>query len=173
MKSKFAILGAILAFAFSAAFAQNAAPSTFALTLSPISLPGNHQTVAGSEAGAMLSITKNFDIGNVDVIAPGQNFQYYAGRVNYRLPWLSTKLNNLSPNLNGARFQFGLTASAGMDRITTGAGSQHYAMTGGGFINYDLTGSGRYSMGVEIQYAKFPGMNNNTVTVSMDPAIHF
>jgi hypothetical protein len=85
------------------------------------------------------TITPNFDLGNVDVIAPGQNFQYYAARVNYRLPWLSKKLNNLSPTLNGYRFQFGLTASTGMDRITgPGDTKQHYGFTGGGFVNYAM-----------------------------------
>lgn len=166
-------LAVFLLFAL-AGFAQTVPTQTFNLTLSPISLPGGKQTVAGTEAGAMITVTPNLDLGNVDVLAPGNNFQYFAGRVNYRIPWLSNKLQNISPTLNGLRFQFGVTASVGVDRITgPGDPTQHYGFTGGGFVNYSIDSGGHYSLGLEAQYAKFPGLNNNTFTVSLDPAIHF
>jgi hypothetical protein len=74
--------------------------------------------------------------------------------------------------LNGLNFQFGLTASSGVVRITTNS-AEHYGFTAGGLINYKLSAGGMWTLGAEVQYAKFPGMNNNTFTVSLDPAIHF
>lgn len=166
-KALFVLVFALLA---SLSFAQT---NTFSLSLSPISLPGGKQTVAGTEAGATLTVTNNLDLGNVDILAPGSNFQYFAGKFNYRLPVLQTKLNNASPNLDGFRFGFYVTGSAGIDRITGPVTAQHYGFTAGMGLNYDLTGKGTWTFGGEVQYAKFPGLANNTYLISVGPAIHF
>src|SRR5207253_2350321 len=99
--------------------------------------------------------------------------QFYGGGFNYRLPILETKLNNFSSTLNGMRFQFYLTASAGISRITTANPTQHYGFFGGAGVNYDLTSSGTWTLGAEVRYAKLPGLNNNTAVVTMGPAFHF
>jgi hypothetical protein len=173
MKTK--ILPLFLFLAALPVFAQTQpAPSpvnTFALALSPISLPGNKQTVVGTASGATFTPTANFDVREDNLLASG--FQFFGGGFNYRLPVLQTKLNNASPNLNGFRFQFYLTGTVGVDRITVGQTAQHYAFLAGGGVNYDLTGSGTWTLGGEVRYAKFPGLNNNTVVVALGPAIHF
>lgn len=169
MKTLFAFAALLVSVA---AFGQTS-PSpfnTFSMNLAPVSLPGNHQTVAGTAAGADLTLTPNFDVGNLDIIAPGQNFQYFAGHFNRRIPQLANYFNNHSTQ-NMLKFQFGVTGSVGIDRLTA-TGRQHFGATGGGFVNYSL-GGGRYSLGAEVQYAKFPGLANNTFIVSLDPAIHF
>jgi hypothetical protein len=154
-------------------FAQTAPPThTFTLALSPISLPGNHQTVAGTEAGTMFNVTPNNNFGMVTVQAPAQAFQYYAGRYERSLPFLANALNNASPNLNFLKFQFGVIATVGVTRITS-VDRQHFGYTGGGYVNYSIDQGGHYSLGAEIQYARFPGLANNTWTVSLDPAVHF
>lgn len=148
--------------------------SAFSLTAQPIALPGNHQTVAGTVAGITFTPTQNFDLREDNIIVPGQNLQAFLGGFNYRLPVISTKLNNISPNVNGYRFQFYVTGSVGVDRITLpDATRQHYAFLAGGGINYDITGSGTWTMGVEVRYAKFPGLANNTAIVSVGPTLHF
>jgi hypothetical protein len=148
--------------------------NAFSLTLAPISLPGGKQTVVGTDSGLTFSPTTNFDLREDNILAPGQNFQGFFGGINYRLPFLQTKLQNTSPTVNGYRFQFYVTASAGIDRITgPSSTTQHYAFMAGGGVNYDLTGSGTWTMGGEVRYAKFPGLNNNTVVVAVGPAVHF
>lgn len=153
--------------------AQNS--STFSLTAQPLSLPGGKQTVVGTLSGMTLSITPNFDLRDDNIIAPGNNFQGFFGGFNYRLPVLGAKLNAVSPNINGNRFQFYLTGSVGVSRITSSTlpTVQHYAFLGGGGVNYDLTGSGRWTFGAEVRYAKLPGLNNNTAIVSVGPSLHF
>lgn len=164
-----------LALLGSPAFAQTGTPSTtntFALTATAVSLPGGGQTIAGSVAGITFTPTANLDLREDNLLASGA--QGFFGGFNYRLPVLSTKLNNMSPTLNGYRFQFYVTASAGVDRITSGVvTAQHYAFLAGGGINYDLTGSGRWTFGGEVRYAKLPGLANNTAIVSVGPSIHF
>lgn len=148
---------------------------TFSLTGQPIALPGGGQTVAGTLAGFTFTPTPNFDLKNTNLVANSGNFVGLYGGFNYRLPILSTKLNNISPNINGMRFQFYITGSAGIDRVTDAAGNvrQHYSFLAGGGINYDLTNSGTWTLGGEVQYAKLPGLANNTAIVSFGPAWHF
>lgn len=150
------------------------ATQTFSLSAQAIALPGGHQTVAGMDAGVTFTPTPNLDLRDDNIVATGSSFTGFFGGINYRLPVLSTKLNNVSPNLNGARFQFYLTASAGVDRITSGATPvQHYAFLAGGGVNYDLTGSGSWTLGIEARYAKLPGFANNTAIVAVNPTFHF
>lgn len=148
---------------------------TFSLTVQPISLPGGGKTVAGTDAGMTFAPTPNFELRSDNIIAPGQNFEGYFGGFNYYLPILSRKLNNASPNVNGLRLRFHITASAGTDLISLPGlpTKQHYAFLAGGGASYDLTSSGKWTLGVEVRYAKLPGLANNTAVVSLNPAFHF
>lgn len=158
------------------AFGQSAPPASqpFSLTSQAIALPGGGQTVAATLAGITFTPTQNFDLKQTNLVS-GQNFQGFYGGFNYRLPVLSTKLNNVSPTVNGYRFQFYITGSAGVDRVTDPAGNvrQHYSFLAGGGVNYDVTQSGSWTLGGEVQYAKLPGLANNTAIVSFGPAYHF
>lgn len=164
------------------ASAQTAPPlatNTFSMTGQPVALPAGGSTVAGSISGLTFSPTPNFDLREDNLVvatpaAQGTSLGFFGG-FNYRVLDLSKYLNNVSPNLNGYRFNFYVTASAGVDRITDAAGNtrQHYAFLGGGGISYDLNQSGSWQMGVEIRYAKLPGIANNTAIVSLGPSFHF
>ena len=173
---KIVLLVAVL-FSAIPALAQNAPVNqeTFSLTAQPVALPGGGHTVAGTVAGFTFSPTPNVDLRSDNIFVAGSGFKGFFGGFNYRLPILSTKLNNVSPNVSGFRFQFYLTASAGIDQITSGSGKtqQHYAFLAGGGVNYDLTASGKFSFGAEVRYAKLPGLANNTAIVSVGPAFHF
>ncbi len=173
MMRKPLLLLAALALLSAPAFAQTSTPNnTFSVNLSALSLPGGKQTVAATDAGATFNLTQNLQLREDNLIAPASNFQFFGAGFNYYLPVLSTKLNNVSPTLSGARFQFWITASAGIDRITN-ISAQHYAFRGGGGVAYDLTGSGKWTFGAEVQYGKFPGLQNNTWTAAISPAFHF
>jgi hypothetical protein len=157
------------------AHAQAAPVSAFSLTAQPVSLPGGKSTIVGMITGLTFTPTPNLDLREDNILAAGNNVQVFAGGFNYRLPVLSSKLNNVSPNLNGYRFQFYITASVGVDRITQvdGTTAQHYAVLAGGGLNYDVTGSGRWTFGGEVRYAKLPGFANSTAIVSVGPSLHF
>lgn len=158
------------------ALSAHAQTATFTLNGAPIALPGNKATFVGSVSGMEMQITKNFSLREDNVIDSTTNMQGFFGGFDYTLPALSTKLNSASPTLNGYKFQFYFTASAGTDRISDPIAkttAQHYAFLGGGGVRYDLTNSGRWSLGAEVRWAKLPGFANNTVIVSLGPALHF
>jgi hypothetical protein len=151
------------------------AQNTFSLTAQPIALPGGGQTVAAGITGMTFTPTPNFDLRQDTLLTTAGNLQGFFGGINYRLPILSTKLNNVSPQLNGLRFQFYLTGSVGVDRVDNKVGpvKQHYAFLGGGGFNYDFTGSGRWTFGAEVRYARLPGFANNTGIISAGPTLHW
>jgi len=147
---------------------------TFSVTTSVVSLPGGKSTFAGVDSGITFTPTPNVDLLERNLIATGAGFSYFAGGFNYRIKPLSIGLNNLSPNVNGLRLQFFVTASAGVNRITAGTvTAQHYGFTGGGGVNYSLTKSGSWTLGGKVEYAKFPGFANNTWIAVLNPAFHF
>lgn len=179
-KFAIALLAVFLTLPLVAQVQAQTAPSspainTFSLNATPISLPGNHSTVAGVDAGMTLTLTSNFDLRDDNVLSGDGFMQYFGGGFNYRLPAVSKWLNNASPNLNGYDFQFYLTGSAGIDRVgvNTAATTQHYAFLAGGGVNYMIAGSNTWALGAEVQYAKLPGYNNNTVVVKVGPSVHF
>ena len=154
------------------------AQTAFTSTLQPITLPGGRTTVMGTDAGMALTITPNFDLREENILAPSNGAAIFLGGFNYRLPILSGALNNASPTLNGWRFQFYVTASAGVNRLTSlavspSSTSTHFALLAGGGVNYALTATGNWTFGAEVRYAKLPGMANNTAVVSVGPSFHF
>lgn len=163
------VIGFLLA---GVAEAQTSTPSvqTFSLTSSALSLPGGGKTVAATNAGATFNVTTNLQLRSDNILTTDGSFYGYFGGVNYFLPVLGRKLNDISPNLSGGRFHFYVTGSAGVDQAY---GKQHYAFLAGGGVFYDLTASGKWTLGGEARYAKLPGYANNTAIVSVGPAFHF
>lgn len=162
------------------AFGQNApvasnpttpvdASTSFTIGLTPITLPGGHTSVAGIESGMSLKLTKNFDVRETNLAGAG--LQFYGGGFNYHLPFLSAKLNNASPSLNGLLFDFYLTGAVGSVLTPNSPAGGHWGERIGGGMDYSLNGT--WSLGAEIQYAKFPGYANNTYTVALGPRVHF
>jgi hypothetical protein len=167
-------LKTLLAVLFLSALTFAQAPTqTFNFNLSPVSLPGNHQTVVGTEGGMDIAVTPNNSVGEFTIIAPGQNFQFFGGSYTHTFPTVAKFLNDISPNLNFLKFKFGARASVGMSRITLPEAQQHWGETVGGFVDYSLDKGAHYSIGVEVNYVKFPGLTNNNFTVALDPAVHF
>lgn len=152
--------------------AQVVGAQTFSFVASGITLPGNRPTLSGAVAGMTMNVTTNFQLRDENILstgAPGVNF--YGGGFNYFLPVIGKTINNVSPNINGLRLHAYITGTFGRDQVQSGA--THYAFLSGMGVYYDLTGSGIWTFGTEIRYAKLPGYANNTVVVSVGPAIHF
>lgn len=171
----FHILAVLLFAALS--YAQSGPPSpdptpgsttSFAMNLTPVTLPGGHTTLAGISSGVAFTISPNFDVKNLNIAA--SNLQYYSAGFNYRLPVISKALNNVSPNINFLAFQPYVNATVGAD-YAYGQSSSHYALTAGGGVDYYLNNT--WSFGAEADYAKFPGFNNNTVLIFFGPKWHF
>lgn len=152
-------------------FAQTAPAShTFSLNTTALSLPGAGSTLAAMDAGLTFGVTSNLELRDDNFVTTDNTFRFFGGGVNYYLPVLSTKLNNMSPNLNGYRFRFYLTGQAGADQY---ANKQHYAYRAGGGFYYDLTASGTWTFGAEATYDHFTGFKTNTWSVAVGPSIHF
>lgn len=149
--------------------------NTWNVTTTVISLPGNKSTVAGTDAGMALTVTPNFDIRDENIVS--SNMQYYGGGFNYRLPSIAKWINNGSAtNFPALDFKFYLDGTFGMVSApaSSGVGSaQHYGFTAGGGVLYQIAGSQTWALGAEINYAKFPGYNNNTFVVKVGPSISF
>lgn len=155
------------------ALGQTAPPTTtWNFTLSPISVPGIGQTVAGTEGGVGVGLTPNLQLGETTIIAPGNSFQYFAGRGIYNVAALANALNNHTA-FSGLQFQFQPTVSAGVVRITQPTAVQHFGFTAGGIVNYRFGTSGTWALGAKIEYAKFPGLKANGMIASFGPKLSF
>ena len=151
--------------------------NTFSLDAQALSLPYPGHAAAGTLAGGSFAVTPNFSLRSTNLIVPGASFGAYFGGVEYALPVLSGKLNNASPNLAGSQFRFYVQASAGVDRISQAGApdpAQHIAFLGGGGVDYAPKADGKFSVRlVEVDYAKLPGLANNTVVVSSGVKLSF
>jgi len=173
---------AVLAFALfgALAFAQTPAPAPaivsqpWSLNTNVLSLPGNHQTIAASDSGVAFTPTPNLDLYDRNLLSTDGALKVFSGGVNYRLAWLNKKLDSISQNVNFLRTQIFVTAGAGVDQVTlAGVTKNHYAFTAGGGINYMLTPNGSWTLGGSVEWAKFPGYQNNGLIVKIGPTFHF
>lgn len=143
--------------------------TTVTFNLTPISLPGAKQSVTGQETDILLSLTPNNQIGETTLI--NSSFIFAGGRYNRLFPKISNWLNNVSPNLNGMKFQFGLTGSLGVVKIPGAVSSTHWGERAGVFTNYQISNS--WALGFESQWDNFPGYAHNTYSIAFGPAFHF
>ncbi len=169
---------AVLIFALlllgSPAMAQTVVSQPWSATTSVLSLPGNHQTIAASDSGLAFTPTPNLDIFDRNLIASDSTMKYFAGGANYRIAWLNKKLDSISPNVNFLRVQTFVTASAGIEQVSlAGVTKNHYGFTAGGGANYMLNQSGSWTLGGSVEWAKFPGYQNNGLIVKFGPTFHF
>ena len=142
--------------------------STFSLTAAPIALPGGKTTAAGVLAGGTLNVTTNLAIRQSNFLAPSANFNGYFGGFQYSVPALAKWFNSKS-SLTLLNLQPYVTASAGLGQVN---GSSHYAFLAGGGMNYAPTKGFTVNL-FEVQYARLPGLAQNTVIVSAGPQLRF
>lgn len=140
--------------------------TTVTFQLSPITLPGLGTSISGAETDASLALTPNNQIGETMLI--NSAFSFIGGRYTRFLPSLSNALNELSPNLNGMAFQFGLTASEGLVRVN---GKSHWGERAGAVLNYEINKT--WGLGIDAEYCKLPGYQSNTYSLAFGPNFHF
>jgi len=161
---------------FALAQSPPAAPVSqpWSATTSVLSLPGNHQTIAASDSGIAFTPTPNLDVLDRNLLSTDGALRYFGGGVNYRIAWLNKKLDTISPNVNFLRVQTFVTASAGIAQVTlAGVTKNHYGFMAGGGVNYMLTQNGSWTLGGSVEWAKFPGYQNNGLIVKFGPTFHF
>lgn len=181
VKAASALVFALLIFGISRrAHAQTATPpenpaptslftsSMFSLTAAPIALPGGKSTAAGVLAGGTLNVTQNLALRQSNFIAPESKFNGYFGGIQYAIPSLAKWFNSKS-SLTLLNLQPYVTASAGLGQVD---GKSHYAFLAGGGMNYAPTKGFTLNL-FEVQYARLPGLANNTVIVSAGPQLRF
>ena len=151
--------------------------NTFNLTVTPIVLPGNQQTVAGAMIGGTFNLTPNVALRETNLLAPGNNFSGYYGGVNYNIPKLANAINNASTTINGFNLMPYVTASAGVGRVTPSSGptQSHYSAMGGAGLAYAPAGSKTFQLSlIEVQGLRAPGLHSGwTVVVSSGVKLSF
>lgn len=174
MKRIFAISLVVLSLAI-AGLAQvpnpDPAPGTstsFTMNLTPVTLPGNKTTLTGVSSGIAFTVTPNFDVKELNLNSSGDS--YYGFGANYRLPIISTALNNVSPNINFLAFQFYLNGTVGAN-YGPGATQSHWSETVGGGVDYYINNT--WSFGGEADYAHLVGYNNKALILFIGPKLHF
>ncbi len=156
--------------------------TTFSVTTSAISLPGNRQSTSGALVGVNIAVTPNLSFEQTDFTdADGMTSGFYGG-VRYIVPKFSTWLDNASPNLSGYDFQLSLSAHFGIDHVVpvgeSGgqlAAQQHFSAMAGPRLSYAPKGSSTWSLAVDVRWLNLPrpGQRPNTWLVAAGPIIHF
>lgn len=174
MKSRILTLLCLIASFTVPAFSQSAPPAQpvtqqWSLTTSAVALPGGKTSIAGTDSGISFTPSANFDIFDRNLLSNDGSLKYFAGGVTYRLPIISTKLNNMASNTDFLRFQFAPTASFGIAQVN---GVNHYGFTAGARVDYMLNASGSWTFGGKGEYAHFPGYDGKAI-VELNAAFHF
>lgn len=174
----FVVFGFFLFAGVASAQTPTPAVDTFSTTLSAVNLPGsNGSTLAGTLAGFTYKVTPDFALKQTNLLSSGAATNGFYGGGDYTLPFLSKKLNNMSPTTNGYDFQFQITGSVGVLRVTmpTGQVNQHWSAMFGGRVNYAIKGSKTFSLGLEVQdlYASRDLPKKNNLLIALGPSIHF
>lgn len=159
-------------------FAQNAPipTKTFSFQANAISLAGTRGTFAGTDAGVQFAPTPNFSLQEANILSSDAKLTAFMGLAEYDFPYLSMKLNNVSPNVSGFRLKFGIRAGAGIDRIKDALGNvaQHYSALAQGTFSYSFDNGGTYQFGANVGMARFPGYAKGwTPVAEIGPQFHF
>jgi hypothetical protein len=152
-------------------FCQTPASTPFAGTsvsfsLTPVTLPGYGQTLAGAESDTLFHFTTNNMIGSTVLVSSST---FVGGRYNRIFPSISTWLQNHTA-LTGNQFEVGLTFSGGVIEAT----KSQWGGRGGFFVNYALSNS--WAMGFEAQANYLPGMaplGKWAPSIAVGPNFHF
>lgn len=177
MKQITLILAVILVLALGA-FGQNAPipTQTFSFSASAIALPGSNGTFAGTDAGVSFAPTQNLSIAQHSILSADGGMDYFGGGLDYALPQISLKANNVMPVVSGFRMLFSLGGSMGVARVkaTSGNTLQHYGADLHGAFNYALSSTGAWQLGVRGGAMRLPYYGTGwTKFFEFGPSFHF
>lgn len=162
-----------------ACLAQNAPmPSqNFSITTSPISLPGNRGTFAGTDSGVTFNPTPNFDLANHNILSSDGKLSAFYGGADYTIVQLSKWMNDKMPKVSGFRLQPGIGAYFGVSRVKPGISSiveQHYSALVNGKIAYSLDSGNHWQAAFTVGALRAPYYAKGWVPVVSVPfSYHF
>lgn len=145
-------------------------PSAFAGTsisfsLTPLTLPGNQQTLSGIETDALVHFTPNNIFGETTLISTQP---FIGGRYERVFPSVANFLQNHTALLGG-NFQAGITMSLGVvkgDRL-------HWGERAGIFLKYAPSGSDNFNLGVDAEWNNLPGIGRHVPSIAVGPNFRF
>lgn len=156
----------------SLSFAQTTQPQTpfqassISFSLTPVTLPGYGQTLAGAETDTLFHFTTNNVVGATALISSSS---FVGGRYNRIFPSVSTWLQNHTA-LTGNQFEVGFTLSGGVVEAT----KSQWGGRSGFFVNYALNNT--WAMGFEAQANYLPGIATEgkwAPSIAIGPNFHF
>jgi hypothetical protein len=159
-------------------WAQNAPipTQTFSFSASAIALPGGRGTFAGTDAGVSFNPTQNLSIAQHSILSADGGADYFGGGVDYALPQISLKANNVMPIVSGFRMLFSVGGSMGVARVKNASGTtlQHYGADFHGAFNYALSSTGAWQLGVRGGAMRLPYYERGwTKFFELGPSFHF
>lgn len=169
MRKAIGITLAVLVLSF-AVLAQTPAPGAFDSTtinfsLTPVTLPGIGQTLAGAETDVLVNFTPNNVIGETTLIS---NSPFIGGRYERIIPSIAKFLQEHTA-LTGANFEAGFTVSLG---VVDGS-KPHWGERGGIFLKYAPSGSTNFNIGLDIEANNLPGVVRWAPSIALGPNFRF
>lgn len=151
-------------------FAQTAPPSPFAETtytfgLTPVTLPGGHQTLAGAESDVLINFSANNAVGPTTLISDST---FVGGRYDRTFPSIGKWIQNHT-ELTGFNFSAYATGSLG---VVKGAES-HWGERAGLGIRWAPNGASNFSVAFEAQANNLPGISHWIPSVVVSPQFRF
>ena len=153
-----------------AALAQTPAPGPFEGTtinfsLTPVTLPGIGQTLAGAETDMLVNFTPNNVIGETTLIS---STPFIGGRYERVIPSIAKFLQDHTV-LTGANFEAGFTVSLGV----VDSSKVRWGERGGVFLKYAPAGSTNFNIGLDIEANNLPGITHWAPSVALGPNFRF
>lgn len=142
-----------------AAFSQATPPSAFAGTtynfaLTPVTLPGQQQTLSGAETDFLVNFTPNNVFGETTLISTAT---FVGGRYERIFPSVANWIQNHT-SLTGGNFEAGVTTSLG---VVKGA-KEYWGERAGIFLKYAPSGSQNFNIGIDAEWNNLPGIDPST-----------
>jgi len=147
-----------------------APPSAFESTsisfnLTPITLPGQQQTLSGAETDALVHFTPNNIFGETTLISTSP---FVGGRYERVFPSIANWLQNHT-SLTGGNFQAGITMSLGVVK----ADKTHWGERAGIFLKYAPSGASNFNIGIDAEWNNLPGIAHHIPSIAVGPNFRF
>jgi hypothetical protein len=170
MKTAIATLALLATFLAAPSMAQTTPPSPFADTtysfgLTPITLPGASQTLAGAETDILINVTPNNAFGQSTLISTSP---FIGGRYDRTIPQVGKWLQEHTA-LTGFNFQAYVTGSLGIVK----AERTHWGERAGLGLRWAPNGATNFSVAFEAQANNLPGISRWIPSISVSPQFRF
>ena len=156
-----------------AAPASPFAASTVSFNLTPVSLPGQQQTLSGVETDALINFTEYLNLGYTTLISTSP---FMGGRYEVAIPVISNYLEKHTA-LTGANWQVGVTGSVGVVKSSV---KSYWGERAGIFAKYAPAGNANFNLGLDVEWNNLPGVDpsnpsygHHVVSLAVGPNFRF